>query len=61
MAAGVECYQNGMYSNLQNMSLADFEKIAKQCSGKVYPVCSWGCGDPDQHEDLAIFKDMQRV
>ena len=58
MAAGVECYQNGMYSNLQNMSLANFEKIAKQCGGKVYQFALGGCGDPDQHED---FKNILKI
>lgn len=34
------------------MSLANFEKIAKQCGGKVYQFALGGCGDPDQHEDF---------
>lgn len=52
MSAGVECYQDGLHSNNKNMTLKDFEKIAKQCSGKTYQFALGGCGDPDQHENF---------
>ena len=32
--AGVECYQSGLFKSEKNMSLKDFERIAKECSGK---------------------------
>lgn len=50
--AGVECYQNGLNSNAPNMTLDDFEIIAKQCKGNTYQFALGGCGDPDQHEDF---------
>ena len=48
--AGIECYQGGLYKKNNNMSLEDFENIAKQCQGKTYQFALGGCGDPDQHE-----------
>lgn len=53
LAAGVECYQDGLNAENNNMSLADFKIIAEQCSGKTYQFALGGCGDPDQHEDFA--------
>lgn len=50
--AGVECYQNGLYSSKPNMRLEDFQAIAEQCYGKTYQFALGGCGDPDQHEDF---------
>lgn len=50
MAAGVECYQDGLHADNKNMSLEDFKKIAEQCKGKTYQFALGGCGDPDQHE-----------
>lgn len=52
MAAGVECYQDGLHSDNKNMSVEDFRKIAKQCEGKVYQFALGGCGDPEQHEEF---------
>lgn len=48
--AGVECYQNGWTSELPNMKLEDFIKIATQCKGRTFQFALGGCGDPDQHE-----------
>lgn len=53
MRAGVECYQDGLHRNDANMSIDDFESIARQCSGRTYQFALGGCGDPDQHEDFA--------
>ena len=52
MKSGVECYQNGLYANHENMSLENFEKIARQCQGQTYQFALGGCGDPDQHENF---------
>lgn len=65
MASGVECYQDGLHSEQQNMSLEDFRKIAEQCKGKTYQFALGGCGDPDQHEEfekiLQICREYQIV
>jgi radical SAM protein with 4Fe4S-binding SPASM domain len=50
--SGVECYQDGLHSENANMSVADFEDIARQCQGKTYQFALGGCGDPDQHENF---------
>ena len=65
MASGVECYQDGLHSNLPNMTLENFKKIAEQCKGKTYQFALGGCGDPDQHEQfeniLKICREYQIV
>lgn len=48
--AGVECYQDGLHKSEANMSLMDFENIARQCRHQTYQFALGGCGDPDQHE-----------
>lgn len=48
--AGVECYQDGLNSQHDNMSLEDFECIINQCKKDTYQIALGGCGDPDQHE-----------
>ena len=48
--AGIGCYQNGLYVQQSNMSLEDFESIAKQSSGRCNQFALGGRGDPDQHE-----------
>jgi radical SAM protein with 4Fe4S-binding SPASM domain len=50
--SGVECYQDGLHSQNPNMSVADFEDIARQCKGQTYQFALGGCGDPDQHENF---------
>lgn len=65
IAAGVECYQDGLHASNKNMTLEDFRKIAEQCKGKTYQFALGGCGDPDQHEDfeeiLKLCKEYQIV
>lgn len=56
--AGVECYQNGKTANAPNMSVQDFEKIAKECKNKTFQIALGGCGDPDEHEH---FEDILRI
>ncbi|MBQ7617651.1 MAG: radical SAM protein, partial [Desulfovibrio sp.] len=48
--SGIECYQNGLYSDAANMPLEDFLAIIDQCKGKTFQFALGGCGDPDQHE-----------
>ena len=52
LRAGIECYQNGLYSDEKNMRLSDFELIAQQCEGRTFQFALGGCGDPDQHESF---------
>lgn len=58
LKAGIECYQDGLHSEMANMSVNDFRKIARQCQGKVYQFALGGCGDPDQHEE---FSEILRI
>lgn len=48
--AGIGCYQSGMFKEQPNMSLHDFEWLAKQSSHKSNQFALGGRGDPDQHE-----------
>lgn len=50
--AGVQCYQDGLHSDLPNMRLQDFKEIVSQCRGRTYQFALGGCGDPDQHEEF---------
>lgn len=50
--AGVECYQDGLHSKKENMSVDDFRWIAQQCCNQTYQFALGGCGDPDQHENF---------
>ena len=58
IAAGVQCYQNGLNAQKSNMSLEDFESIAAQCKDKTFQFALGGCGDPDQHEN---FEEILKV
>lgn len=50
LKAGIGCYQSGLTVEQPNISLEDFESIARQCNGKVNQFALGGRGDPDQHE-----------
>ncbi len=50
--AGIDCYQYGHKQNTPHMALADFEKIARQSSGKVFQIALGGAGDPNKHPDF---------
>lgn len=50
--AGIECYQHGLTIEKNNMTVTDFEWIAKQCKGKCNQFALGGRGDPDQHEEI---------
>lgn len=48
----VDCYQKAIDRKGANMSLEDYEKIMKQCEGKVLQVAIGGAGDVDTHENF---------
>ena len=50
VAAGVQCYQNGLETHEPNMTLDNYKKIIDECQGKVFQVALGGRGDVDQHE-----------
>lgn len=56
--AGIGCYQSGMLIYEANMTLEDFESIARQSSGRCNQFALGGRGDPDQHE---YFEEILRI
>lgn len=58
--AGVECYQNAIGSNKDNMSLADYERIMEQSKNRVFQVALGGAGDPNKHEKFEEILAMTR-
>lgn len=60
LRSGVECYQDGRNVRLPNMSLSDFESIARQCRGRTYQFALGGRGDPNQHEAFAQILEICR-
>ncbi|MCI6997717.1 MAG: SPASM domain-containing protein [Eubacterium sp.] len=61
MKAGIECYQGGVNKKNDNMTLEDFENIAKQCQGRTYQFALGGCGDPEQHEHFREILEICRL
>ncbi len=58
--AGIGCYQSGMKIEHPNMTLEDFCRIARECSGRVNQFALGGRGDPDRHEHFeAILKECR--
>lgn len=58
LKSGIECYQDGLHADNENMSLEDFSRIAEECDGKTFQFALGGCGDPDQHEN---FKEILEI
>lgn len=56
--SGVQCYQDGLHSQNENMTLEDFAAIVEQCKRETYQFALGGCGDPDQHES---FEDILKL
>lgn len=56
--AGIGCYQSGLLVEEPNMTVNNFEWIAKQCKGRCNQLALGGRGDPDQHEN---FEDLLRI
>ena len=50
--AGVQCYQNGLGTHCENMSLENFKRIVDECKGKTFQFALGGRGDVDQHENF---------
>ena len=50
--AGVQCYQDGLHVQEPNMSLSEFQRLAKECKGKTFQFALGGRGDVDQHENF---------
>ena len=50
--SGVQCYQNGLKTNVPNMSLENFKRIVDECKGKTFQLALGGRGDVDQHENF---------
>ena len=51
-AAGVQCYQSGYTVKKPDMTVEDFESIAKQCRHITNQLALGGRGDPNQHKDF---------
>ncbi len=56
--AGIGCYQSGKFLEEPDMSVSDFEKIAKQCKDRCNQFALGGRGDPDQH---AQFEELLKI
>jgi radical SAM protein with 4Fe4S-binding SPASM domain len=52
LQTGVQCYQDGLNKTDPNMTLANFERIAAECEGKIFQFALGGRGDPEMHEDF---------
>lgn len=50
--SGVQCYQNGLKTNVPNMSLENFKRIVDECKGQTFQLALGGRGDVDQHENF---------
>lgn len=51
-AAGVQCYQSGYSIKKPDMTVEDFESIARQCRHITNQLALGGRGDPDQHKEF---------
>lgn len=56
--AGIGCYQSGLVIEQPNMTIENFNWIAKQCKGRTNQIALGGRGDPDQHEN---FEEMLKI
>lgn len=52
MKSGVQCYQNGLGIVKPNMTVEQFETIAKQCEKKTFQFALGGRGDVNKHENF---------
>lgn len=59
--AGIECYQNAIHSEKENMSLKDYESILVQSQNKVFQVALGGTGDPNKHECFEEILSLTRT
>ena len=59
--AGIECYQNAINSQKENMSVSDYEDILKQSKNKVFQIALGGAGDPNKHEQFDEILSLTRT
>lgn len=52
IASGVQCYQDGLHTKHENMSLKNFKRIVDECKDKCQQLALGGRGDVDQHENF---------
>jgi radical SAM protein with 4Fe4S-binding SPASM domain len=52
LQSGVQCYQNGLHTQMPNMTFENFKRIVDECKGKTFQLALGGRGDVDQHEDF---------
>lgn len=50
--AGIQCYQSGYSVRKPDMSVENFETIAKECRHITNQLALGGRGDPNQHKDF---------
>ena len=52
LKSGIQCYQNGLNTKKNNITVENFKNIVWQCKGKVFQFALGGRGDADQHENF---------
>lgn len=50
--SGVQCYQNGLKTQIPNMTFENFKRIVNECKNKTFQFALGGRGDVDQHENF---------
>ena len=61
LKAGVQCYQDGMNIQQENMSLENYIKIIDEIKGKTFQVALGGRGDPNKHENFYEILEYTRI
>lgn len=56
----VDCYQKAISRTGNNMSLENYEKILKECEGKLFQIALGGAGDVDTHENFEEILKLTR-
>lgn len=52
LKAGVKCYQNGITTSGQNMTLENFKRVIDEIKSRTFEVALGGRGDVDCHENF---------
>jgi len=58
--SGIECYQDGLNTKKDNMTLDNFKKIINQLKGHSFQVALGGRGDVNKHEKFEEFVKYSR-
>ncbi|APM39066.1 radical SAM/SPASM domain-containing protein [Clostridium kluyveri] len=61
LKAGVQCYQDGMNIQDENMSLENYITIINEIKGKTFQVALGGRGDPNKHENFGEILKYTRI